>query len=184
MEDFINMNSQEFQSVTLQNGTIENKWQNENSILKAQVRMTPSNLESVSLSSLDVNDKINRIHKAKNICRTIYTLEEYDILGREYFVMLGLNRSNKIQIYSLVSMGGVNGTIADGKIIFKTAILSGCSAIILCHNHPSGNIEPSPPDISLTERLTKFGAMIDLPIIEHIILTENSYYSFVENDLI
>lgn len=100
----------------------------------------------------------------------------------EEFYILLLNRANKIIKEVQISEGGISGTVADPKKIFKIAMENNSSAIILCHNHPSGNIQPSDADIKLTNKLKNAGAMLDLPVIDHIILGEENYYSFADEN--
>jgi DNA repair protein RadC len=83
-----------------------------------------------------------------------------------------------------ISIGGRSGTIADGKIIFERALDDKASALILVHNHPSGQQKPSTADVSLTEKLVKFGKYIDLPVLDHLIFCENGYFSFADEGLI
>lgn len=98
----------------------------------------------------------------------------------EAFYILLLNRANKIIREIQISEGGLSGTVADPKKIFKLALEQNAAAIILCHNHPSGNIKPSDADIKLTYKLKSAGEMLDLPVIDHIILGEENYYSFAD----
>jgi DNA repair protein RadC len=98
----------------------------------------------------------------------------------EAFYILLLNRANKVMREIQISEGGFSGTVADPKKIFKLALENNASAIILCHNHPSGNIKPSDADLKLTSKLKNAGEMLDLPVIDHIILGEENYYSFAD----
>lgn len=98
----------------------------------------------------------------------------------EAFYILLLNRANRIIREVQISEGGFSGTVADPKKIFKIALEHSASSIILSHNHPSGNIQPSDADIKLTHKLKGAGEMLDLPVIDHIILGEEKYYSFAD----
>ena len=98
----------------------------------------------------------------------------------EAFYILLLNRANRIIKEVQISEGGFSGTVADPKKIFKIALENNASSIILSHNHPSGNIQPSEADIKLTHKLKGAGEMLDLPVIDHIILGEEKYYSFAD----
>lgn len=98
----------------------------------------------------------------------------------EAFYILLLNRANRIIREVQISEGGFSGTVADPKKIFKIALEYNASTIILSHNHPSGNIQPSEADIKLTHKLKGAGEMLDLPVIDHIILGEEKYYSFAD----
>lgn len=105
-------------------------------------------------------------------------------LPHEEFWVLYLNRKNEVLKKEQISKGGVTGTIADGKIIFKKAINHLATAIILCHNHPSGNLTPSQEDIKLTKKLKEIGLLTDTPIIDHIIVGNNNYFSFADENLL
>lgn len=108
----------------------------------------------------------------------------YEDLNHEEFHVLILSRSNKILSIDLISKGGLSATVADGKVIFRKALEKGASGIILAHNHPSGNARPSDADMDLTKKMKSFGAYIELPVLDHIIVAENAYYSFADNGLI
>jgi DNA repair protein RadC len=94
--------------------------------------------------------------------------------------MISLNRANKVIGYYKVSKGGMTGTIADPKVIFTMALNSGATSIIVAHNHPSGNLQPSPQDKQITSKLINAGKLLDINVFDHIILTSNSYYSFLD----
>jgi len=98
----------------------------------------------------------------------------------EAFFILLLNRANKVIRQVQISEGGLSGTVADPKKIFKIALEHNASSVVLCHNHPSGNIQPSDADLSLTRKLKSAGEMLDLPVVDHIILGEEKYYSFAD----
>ena len=101
-------------------------------------------------------------------------------LNHEEFWILLLNRSNVVISKERISIGGVSGTVVDGKIIFKKAIQALASSIILCHNHPSGNLHPSQQDIDTTKKLYKTGEAMDIPVVDHLIISEKGYYSFAD----
>ncbi len=113
-----------------------------------------------------------------------YLLPVFKDLDHEEFHILILSRSNHIKSSVLISKGGLSGTIADGKLIFKKALELSAAAILLCHNHPSGNLKPSQSDIKLTKKLKEFGLLIDLPVLDHIIFTDNDYFSFADEALL
>lgn len=102
-----------------------------------------------------------------------------DLPHEEFWIIL-LNRANEVIRKMPVSSGGVAGTVADPKIIFKQAIDHLASAIILVHNHPSGNVKPSAADVALTRNMKQAGAWLDLPILDHIIFGQSCYYSFAD----
>jgi DNA repair protein RadC len=101
----------------------------------------------------------------------------------EFWVLL-LNRGNKIIKKVMISEGGISGTVADPKRIFKTAIENNATSIILCHNHPSGNLKPSEADIKLTKKLKDAGSLLDIAVLDHIIIGEEKFFSFADEGLI
>ena len=101
----------------------------------------------------------------------------------EEFKVLLLNRANRVIGIVPISVGGTAGTIADPKVIFVSALKCNASSVILCHNHPSGNLKPSHADIELTKKLRNAGQFLDLPVIEHIILTKEGYLSFADEGM-
>ncbi len=102
----------------------------------------------------------------------------------EQFKVLLLNRANRVLgIYEL-STGGVAGTVADPKLVFVAALKACASAIILCHNHPSGNTKPSAADLQLTKKMKQAGEVLDIAVLDHIILTSESYYSLADEGLL
>ena len=98
----------------------------------------------------------------------------------EQFWIIMLNRSNHVIKKRLISHGGVSGTVADPKIIFKSALEDLASGIILVHNHPSGNLKPSEADLRLTKKLFDSGKLLEIPVLDHIIFTDSGYYSFAD----
>jgi DNA repair protein RadC len=105
-------------------------------------------------------------------------------LKHEEFYVVFLNNSHVVLDYKCVSKGGITATIADGRIIFKEAILRDSTSIILAHNHPSGNAQPSNSDINLTKNLKEFGKCVDIKVLDQIIVADNLYFSFVDNGMI
>lgn len=105
-------------------------------------------------------------------------------LQHEEFWLLLLNRANKVIGKENLSKGGVAGTVVDPKMVFNIATRKLASAIVLSHNHPSGNLRPSEADKQLTRKLVEAGKVLDLPILDHIIIGHNAYYSFKDEGLI
>ncbi len=103
-------------------------------------------------------------------------------LVEEFKVML-LNRANKVIGLVDISLGGFSGTIADPKVIFVAALKAGASSLIMAHNHPSGNLKPSKADISLTQKITAAGTLLDITVWDHIIITAEGYMSFADECL-
>jgi DNA repair protein RadC len=105
-------------------------------------------------------------------------------LPHEEFWLLLLNRSNKIIERTKISQGGISGTVADVRIILKLAIEKLASALILCHNHPSGNTKPSDADVTITQNLKESGKLMEIVLLDHIIVTDGSYFSFADEGII
>ena len=97
--------------------------------------------------------------------------------------MILLNRQNRVLGLVDISTGGVSGTILDPKIIFSVALKANISAIILCHNHPSGNTQPSQSDIRLTNQLKDGGKLLEILVCDHLIITNEHYYSFADDGM-
>ncbi|MBC8083025.1 MAG: DNA repair protein RadC [Hymenobacter sp.] len=106
-----------------------------------------------------------------------------DLPHEEFWVIL-LNRANVVMRKTSISRGGVAGTVADPKLIFKEALEQLASAVILVHNHPSGNRNPSAADIALTRKLKEAGHFLDLPVLDHLIYTDAGYYSFADEGML
>jgi DNA repair protein RadC len=102
-----------------------------------------------------------------------------DLPYEEFWILL-LNRSNRIIGRSKISQGGISGTVTDIRIILKLALDNMASSIILCHNHPSGNLIPSDSDISITDKLKEAGKLMDINVLDHVIVTDAQYYSFAD----
>lgn len=138
--------------------------------LKYRPKVKPSNMKQVRNSG-HVNE----------ILRSIWS---EDIEYREEFVILLLNKNSKVLGWCKISTGGIGKTIADPKIIFQCALKTNASAIILAHNHPSGNILASESDKLITKKLKSAGKLLDIEVLDHIILTCEKYFSFKDEGLI
>ncbi len=106
-----------------------------------------------------------------------------DLQHEEFFVIY-VNRANEIIQTKQISIGGLSGTIADGKVIFKQALELSTHGLILVHNHPSGQLKPSDPDRQLTKKMVEFGKYIDLCVLDHLIYTDNGYFSFADEGIL
>lgn len=115
-----------------------------------------------------------------------YNLMKPELLDRshEEFWMILLNRANMVIKKHKVSMGGISGTVADPRLIFKTALEHTACSVILVHNHPSGNLSPSEADKKLTSKMADAGNLLDIPVLDHIIFTDQGYFSFKDENLI
>ncbi len=113
-----------------------------------------------------------------------YVKSHFSGLKHEEFHIVLLNNSNRFIERICISKGGITGTVADGRIIFKEALMRNATSIILLHNHPSGNINPSESDKILTKNLKEFGKCIDITVMDHLILADNFYFSFADEGLL
>lgn len=104
-------------------------------------------------------------------------------LPHEEFWVLFLNNSNKVISKSQLSKGGISGTIVDVRLVFKLALENGATGLILCHNHPSGNLQPSDADRQITKKIKQAGDSLDVKVLDHLIITETKYYSFVDEGI-
>ncbi|HEX6223398.1 MAG TPA: DNA repair protein RadC [Chryseolinea sp.] len=118
--------------------------------------------------------------------REVYDLIKADLLdiAHEEFWILLLNRANRLIKKIQISQGGVAGTVADPKIIFKFALDELASGIILAHNHPSGNLTASQADLDLTRKLKEAGKLLDIQVLDHLIVAGQKYFSFADEGLI
>ena len=179
----------------------------ENAVELCQRIMSSVNHDLVRLSRMTVNDlmKFKGIGEAKAVSITAalelgrrrqksdlgdhfritassdvyrFLKSQMEDLNHEEFWILLLDRSNKVIGQKMISKGGVAGTVVDAKLIFKPAIERFASHIILSHNHPSGNLNPSEQDINLTKKLKQAGQHLDITVLDHVIITAHGYYSF------
>jgi len=105
-------------------------------------------------------------------------------LNHEEFWVVFMNRANQIIEFEQVSIGGMTGTVADPKVIFNKALSKNACSIIVAHNHPSGNLKPSRADIDLTKKLRNAGQLLDLPLLDHLIITASGFYSFADEAML
>ncbi|PLX10726.1 MAG: DNA repair protein [Marinilabiliales bacterium] len=121
--------------------------------------------------------KITNSQDAYGILTEIWSKQ---IDAREEMIVLLLDRSNKVLGYDVLSMGGITGTVADLRLLFSVALNSLAVGFILCHNHPSANLNPSQSDISLTKKIKEAGLVMEISLLDHLIISKNGYYSFAD----
>ena len=123
---------------------------------------------------------------AAEICRAAFP--EGEIALREIFLLLMLDRRCRVIGHNIVSSGGMTKTVVDPRLLFITALAAVSSAIILCHNHPSGSVEPSQEDIQITKRIQDGARVLEIALLDHIILSgepgSSAYYSFADNGML
>ena len=105
-------------------------------------------------------------------------------LEHEEFWVLFLNNSNKVVAKNQISKGGLTATVVDVRLLFKRALELAAVAIIVCHNHPSGKLQPSDADQQLTQKINEAGTTLDIKLLDHLIITEKAYFSFADEGLI
>ena len=104
--------------------------------------------------------------------------------SHEVFAVLFLNQANKIKNFKIMSRGGITGTVADPRIILKQALDENATAIILSHNHPSGNLKPSRADLELTHKIKTAASFFDIKVMDHIIVSDEGHYSFADSGML
>jgi DNA repair protein RadC len=130
-------------------------------------------------TEIKVLDEVKSSRDGYNIMRR----HLMDLNHEEFWIML-MGRSSKVLAKELVSKGGLSGTVADPKIIFHMALQHQASAIIMVHNHPSGNLKPSREDLALTKKIADAGRMLDINVLDHLIITDSGYFSFGDEGLL
>ena len=138
----------------------------------------------VSYSSNPIKMAITNSQQAYEICKHAYSLADANICLKEYFFVIYLNRANNVIGFYLLSFGGLNSTVADIRIAYSIALKCLASGLIICHNHPSGNNKPSQSDKDLTTKFKEAGKILDISVLDSIILTNDSYYSFADEGLL
>lgn len=129
----------------------------------------------------------NPLELVKVTSSKIMYQEMYPIIGElphEEFWVAYLNNSNKIVFKAQLSKGGITGTIVDVRLVFKIALEQNAVAIILTHNHPSGKLQASEADIQVTKRIKNAGQQLDIPVLDHLIITEHGYFSFADEGIL
>lgn len=122
-----------------------------------------------------------RISKAEDVYELMHDLQ---LEGKEHFIVLHLDNKNGIVCLDRVSTGSLNQSIVHPREVLKGALLSSAAAIILVHNHPSGDPEPSPEDMAITKRLSEAGKLFDIKVLDHVIVGEGRFISFAERGLL
>lgn len=131
------------------------------------------NVDSVVITSSQKSVDVFKKYITKNMIET-----------QEFFAVMYVNNANKCLGVYLVGQGGFTSVITERRLIMSGALLIGCTGLILCHNHPSGKLDPSPADKSITKQITSLANEHDVRILDHVIITKDSYFSFAENGLL
>lgn len=128
--------------------------------------------------------KVERIKISSPDDAAMLMMEEMRYLQKEYFKILLLDTKNNVKKISEISVGSLNSSIVHPREVFKEAVINSCSSIILVHNHPSGEAQPSHEDIVLTNRLDECGKLIGIKVLDHVVIGDGVYFSFKEEGLI
>jgi DNA repair protein RadC len=145
------------------------------------------NLNQVAEIELTYKTKVKaserkKIHDSKSCSIIFKGIEAYEknMELKEVFYTMYLNRFNQVLAVMKISEGGISGTVVEIKHVIKPAIDLNASSIILCHNHPSGNTTPSNADKEITQKIKQAAKLFDITLMDHLIITEESYYSFAD----
>lgn len=156
--------------------------------MKKAIQLSMFNVAEVQLS---YKSKVPASQRPKITCsRDAYKLfndswDQNTIEHAEEFKILLMNRSNSVLGILPISKGGISGTVTDVRIILQAAIKANASGLIVAHNHPSGNLNPSESDTKITRKIKDAGAIMDIQLLDHLILTtEDQYYSFADNGIL
>ncbi len=122
-----------------------------------------------------------QIRSSKDVYELMASLM-VDLAHEEFWILL-LNRANKVVHTKKISQGGIAGTVIDTRLIMKSALNNLASSMILCHNHPSGNLNPSQQDKNITYKLREAGKIMDVQVLDHVIVTESGFFSFADEGL-
>ncbi|KAF5039268.1 RadC-like JAB domain protein [anaerobic digester metagenome] len=141
-----------------------------------------SEINEVTVSyTCTATEAVRTSSEAQDLCRKAYAMANANLSLKETFIILYFNRANKLIGFYVLSSGGLCGTIADLRIAFSVGLKCLATSMILVHNHPSSNKMPSNSDIALTKKFVKTGEVMDIKILDHIILTEEDYYSMADH---
>lgn len=138
-------------------------------------------MKVTKLQTTEVKERVC-IRQPREVVPILQDFYKDDIGEKENFIAISLSQSNDVKEIRTVAVGSVSGVQVHPREVFRHAILDNASAIILAHNHPSGSVNPSIEDISVTKRLKDAGEIVGIGILDHIIVSKTEYYSFVEND--
>jgi DNA repair protein RadC len=153
--------------------------------LNPQDMQTNNQLAEVTISyspALKASEmtKITCSEDSVNILRGVWS-EKLNYIEQCYLLLL--NRAGKLLGYCLISSGGTSGTVVDQKMVYQIALKTNAHSIILAHNHPSGNLKPSEQDIQLTKTIQEAGKFLGIRLLDHLILTEEGYYSLADEGI-
>jgi DNA repair protein RadC len=147
--------------------------------MTTEIHSIPKEVAEIKVSYSTSNTpkvKITSVNKAFEVLLSLWDLNTIEL--QEEFKVLLLNRANVVLGIYPLSRGGITGTVVDQRLIFAVALKCNATGIILCHNHPSGNLKPSDVDITLTRSIKKCAEFLEITLVDHLIITRNGFFSF------
>jgi DNA repair protein RadC len=152
--------------------------------IKLELLNQIAEVELIYRSKVKASDrpKITRSNDAYELFMKYWDENKLEFV--EQFKVMLLNKANRVLGICEISTGGISGTVADPKLIFMAALKSNASFIVIAHNHPSGNLKPSRQDEELTGKIKEGGKFLDLPLLDHLIVTTEGFYSFANEGLL
>ncbi len=202
------LSNSELLAILINNG---NKEKSAVELAKDLLNMVSNNLDELGKRSIHDLQKIKGIGMAKSICITaalelgrrrqvadvlkktvVHNSNEIAMYLRtvlkdypyEVFAVVFLNRANKIKHFEIISRGGITGTVADPRLILRKALEAEATSLVLSHNHPSGNLKPSKADEEITKKIKQAAGYFDITILDHIIVSDEGYYSFADEGIL
>lgn len=127
---------------------------------------------------------VTKITKSIDAANTFRRVWYDDMEVRERFYIMYLNRANNVMAVHELSSGGISGTVVDNKLIFSAALKMLASGIILAHNHPSDTLRPSTQDLEITKKIKLAASTLEMEVLDHIVLSTDSYYSFADEGVL
>ncbi len=152
--------------------------------IKLELLNQIAEVELIYRSKVKASDrpKITRSNDAYELFMKYWDENKLEFV--EQFKVMLLNKANRVLGICEISTGGISGTVADPKLIFMAALKSNASFIVIAHNHPSGNLKPSRQDEELTGKIKEGGKFLDLPLLDHLIITNEGFFSFADEGLL
>ena len=153
--------------------------------MTTETQSIPQEVAEIKISYSTANTpkiKITSVDKAYQLLLNSWDLDTIEL--QEEFKVLLLNRANEVLGIYPLSKGGITGTIVDSRLIFAVVLKCNATAIIVAHNHPSGNLKPSNNDITITNSIKKCADFLDITLIDHLIITKNGFFSFSNEKLL
>ena len=148
-------------------------------LLRLHIPLYTTRLVSIASIPIDVRDQVRSPEEVVEVLS-----EYFQDKDREEFLIVLLDRAQTIIGLAQISVGGLAASIVEPRAVFKAAIEANAASIILCHSHPSGNLEPSREDIRITRQLVEGGKIMGIPILDHVIIAEKSHTSLAERGLL